>query len=135
MQRALAAYGRHLGTAFQLIDDVLDYRSDPDARGKNLGEDLAEGKPTLPLIHALRMPMRRRPAADPLARSAGQGGRDQTSGKCSPPLNRPGALQYTARLAQAEADQALAALAAVAGIAVPGWHSPRWPASPIERKH
>jgi octaprenyl-diphosphate synthase len=53
-QRALATYGKHLGTAFQLIDDVLDYRSDPAARGKNLGEDLAEGKMTLPLIHALR---------------------------------------------------------------------------------
>jgi len=53
-QRALAAYGKHLGTAYQLIDDVLDYRSDPASRGKNLGEDLAEGKMTLPLIHALR---------------------------------------------------------------------------------
>jgi octaprenyl-diphosphate synthase len=52
-QQALAAYGKHLGTAFQLIDDVLDYRSDPTTRGKNLGEDLAEGKMTLPLIHAL----------------------------------------------------------------------------------
>ena len=54
VQQALAAYGKHLGTAFQLIDDVLDYRSDPATRGKNLGEDLAEGKMTLPLIHALR---------------------------------------------------------------------------------
>src|SRR5215468_3405401 len=54
VQRSLALYGRHLGAAFQLIDDVLDYRSDPATRGKNLGEDLAEGKPTLPLIHALR---------------------------------------------------------------------------------
>jgi octaprenyl-diphosphate synthase len=53
-QRALAAYGKHLGTAYQLVDDVLDYRSDPGSRGKNLGEDLAEGKMTLPLIHALR---------------------------------------------------------------------------------
>jgi octaprenyl-diphosphate synthase len=53
-QRALAAYGKHLGTAYQLIDDVLDYRSDPSTRGKNVGEDLAEGKMTLPLIHALR---------------------------------------------------------------------------------
>src|SRR5246500_5884839 len=51
---ALAAYGRHLGTAYQLVDDVLDYRSSPAERGKNLGNDLAEGKPTLPLIHALR---------------------------------------------------------------------------------
>src|SRR6201993_5495433 len=51
---ALAAYGRHVGTAYQLVDDVLDYRSSPAERGKNLGDDLAEGKPTLPLIHALR---------------------------------------------------------------------------------
>ena len=54
VQQALATYGKHLGTAYQLIDDVLDYRSDPATRGKNLGEDLSEGKMTLPLIHALR---------------------------------------------------------------------------------
>src|ERR1700692_662821 len=54
VRRALAAYGRHLGTAYQLVDDVLDYRSTPQERGKNLGDDLAEGKPTLALIHALR---------------------------------------------------------------------------------
>jgi octaprenyl-diphosphate synthase len=54
VQRALATYGKHLGTAYQLVDDVLDYRSDPATRGKNLGEDLSEGKMTLPLIHALR---------------------------------------------------------------------------------
>ena len=44
----------HLGTAFQLIDDVLDYSGDEAATGKHLGDDLAEGKPTLPLIHAMR---------------------------------------------------------------------------------
>ncbi len=54
IEQALAAYGMHLGTAFQLIDDVLDYSSDSKALGKNIGDDLAEGKPTLPLIHALR---------------------------------------------------------------------------------
>jgi octaprenyl-diphosphate synthase len=54
VQQALGRYGKHLGTAYQLIDDVLDYRSDPATRGKNLGEDLNEGKPTLPLIYALR---------------------------------------------------------------------------------
>src|SRR2546430_6416317 len=54
IRKALASYGRHLGTAYQLVDDVLDYRSNPAERGKNLGDDLAEGKPTLPLIHALR---------------------------------------------------------------------------------
>ena len=50
----MARYGQHLGTAFQLIDDVLDYRADREALGKNLGDDLAEGKPTLPLIYALK---------------------------------------------------------------------------------
>ncbi len=52
-EQALAAYGMHLGTAFQLIDDVLDYSGDRTSIGKNLGDDLAEGKSTLPLIHAL----------------------------------------------------------------------------------
>lgn len=50
---AAADYGRHLGTAFQLADDVLDYEGDADTIGKNLGDDLAEGKPTLPLIHGI----------------------------------------------------------------------------------
>jgi len=51
--KALADYGLHLGLAFQLIDDVLDYNGDAKALGKNVGDDLAEGKPTLPLIHAM----------------------------------------------------------------------------------
>ena len=61
----MVAYGRHLGTAFQLVDDVLDYRADREALGKNLGDDLAEGKPTLPLIYALEPRRARRsgPAA------------------------------------------------------------------------
>ncbi|TCP10899.1 octaprenyl-diphosphate synthase [Crenobacter luteus] len=53
-EQALADYGMHLGTAFQIIDDVLDYSGDADTIGKSLGDDLAEGKPTLPLIHAMR---------------------------------------------------------------------------------
>ena len=77
----LAAYGRHLGTAYQLVDDVLDYRSNPKERGKNLGDDLAEGKPTLPLIHALKngsgRAARRDPRGDPARRhrAAGTGDR------------------------------------------------------------
>jgi octaprenyl-diphosphate synthase len=51
---AMKLYGMHLGTAFQLIDDVLDYQADAQELGKNIGDDLAEGKPTLPLIYALR---------------------------------------------------------------------------------
>lgn len=53
IEQAMAAYGMHLGTAFQLIDDVLDYRADSETMGKNVGDDLAEGKPTLPIIYAL----------------------------------------------------------------------------------
>jgi octaprenyl-diphosphate synthase len=110
VQQALGRYGKHLGTAYQLIDDVLDYRSDPETRGKNLGDDLAEGKPTLPLIHALRM-------ADPgmtdLIRAAIEhGGREQLSAILGA-IESTGGLQYTARLAQAEADLAIAALAAL----------------------
>jgi len=54
IRRALAAYGMHLGTAFQIADDVLDYQSSSDSMGKNIGDDLAEGKTTLPLIYAMR---------------------------------------------------------------------------------
>tara|TARA_Y100001960_G_C14635683_1_gene808143 strand:- start:171 stop:1142 length:972 start_codon:yes stop_codon:yes gene_type:complete len=54
VQDALKLYGMHLGTAFQLVDDVLDYSANADQMGKNLGDDLAEGKPTLPLIYAMQ---------------------------------------------------------------------------------
>ncbi|CAH9019827.1 Octaprenyl diphosphate synthase [Candidatus Nitrosacidococcus sp. I8] len=53
-EKAMAAYGMHLGTAFQLTDDVLDYGASSEDLGKNIGDDLAEGKPTLPLIYAMR---------------------------------------------------------------------------------
>jgi octaprenyl-diphosphate synthase len=53
VEESMQAYGKHLGTAFQLIDDVLDYTAQADEMGKNAGDDLAEGKPTLPLLHAM----------------------------------------------------------------------------------
>ena len=53
-EQAMARYGMHLGTAFQLVDDVLDYTADATEMGKNVGDDLAEGKPTLPLIIAMQ---------------------------------------------------------------------------------
>lgn len=53
IETALADYGRYLGTAFQLVDDLLDYSGNSEEMGKNVGDDLAEGKPTLPLIHVL----------------------------------------------------------------------------------
>jgi octaprenyl-diphosphate synthase len=54
IETALAQYGQHLGIAFQLIDDALDYKASSEELGKNLGDDLAEGKPTLPLIYAIQ---------------------------------------------------------------------------------
>lgn len=53
VEQAMAAYGLHLGTAFQLVDDILDYTADAQEMGKNVGDDLAEGKPTLPIINAI----------------------------------------------------------------------------------
>lgn len=52
--RDLSIYGRNVGIAFQIVDDLLDYQGDPEVTGKNVGDDLAEGKPTLPLIHVMR---------------------------------------------------------------------------------
>ena len=107
-QRALADFGRHLGTAYQLIDDVLDYQSNPTELGKNLGDDLAEGKPTLPLIQALKK------ASDPSTRSIMRGaiengGLEQLDVIVGA-IESTGALEYTRALAQDEADQALTAL-------------------------
>ena len=106
-QRALAIYGRHLGTAYQLIDDVLDYQSDPEERGKNLGDDLAEGKPTLPLIYALRNCAN---GCGALIREAIQsGGRDHLR-EVMTAIESSGGLEYTAARARSEAQQALRAL-------------------------
>jgi octaprenyl-diphosphate synthase len=104
---ALARYGRHLGTAFQLIDDVLDYRGGTDARGKNLGEDLAEGKPTLPLIHALRHGSAEQQQLIRLAIE--QGGLEQLH-RITGAIETTGGLDYTRRMAQREAEAALDAL-------------------------
>jgi octaprenyl-diphosphate synthase len=107
IQHALAQYGRHLGIAYQLVDDVLDFRSNPAERGKNLGDDLAEGKPTLPLIYALRS------ASEPdraLIRTAiRQGGLAQLEPIVSA-IESTGGLEYAAELARRESTAALAAL-------------------------
>jgi octaprenyl-diphosphate synthase len=107
LRRSLASYGRHLGTAYQLVDDVLDYRSDPGERGKNLGDDLAEGKPTLPLIHALRCGSEAQRAA--ICAAIEGGGRGQLEPVIAA-IDSTGGLEYATRLARAEADAALRAL-------------------------
>jgi octaprenyl-diphosphate synthase len=104
---AFAAYGRHVGTAFQLIDDVLDYRGDPDERGKNLGDDLAEGKPTLPLIHALQ---KGNGEQRKLVRLAIEQGGLAELGHITKAIEATGGLEYTTSLARKNADAALAAL-------------------------
>jgi octaprenyl-diphosphate synthase len=111
MQRSLAKFGRHLGTAYQLVDDVLDYRSDPATRGKNIGDDLAEGKPTLPLIHALKHGTDEQKR---IVRNAIEnGGIDQLDAIISA-IDSTGGLDYTMDLARTESDKALAALAPLA---------------------
>ena len=108
MQSALAAYGLHLGTAFQLIDDVLDYNADPEEIGKNIGDDLAEGKPTLPLIYVLEHGNTAQAAC---VRSAIEdGGRDRID-EVLEAIHATGALRYTRQLAQAEAERAVMSLA------------------------
>jgi len=109
-ERALAAYGLHLGVAYQLVDDVLDYRGSADEIGKNLGDDLAEGKPTLPLIQAIRASEGEQAALlRESIRSGGLAGIDRVIAA----VESTGAITYTARAAAAEADQALAALAEI----------------------
>jgi len=108
VEQAMIAYGRHLGTAFQLVDDALDYRADREALGKNLGDDLAEGKPTLPLIHALSQAA---PADAALLRSAIEQGRLDDLELITRTIESSGGLEYTARLAQHERDLAVGALA------------------------
>ncbi|MBV6422573.1 MAG: Octaprenyl diphosphate synthase [Steroidobacteraceae bacterium] len=110
VQDALRRYGRHLGTAYQMIDDVLDYRSDPAARGKNLGDDLAEGKPTLPLIHALRMG---NDAQQAQIRAAIEHGGLEHLDAIVAAIESTGGLDYTEGLARREAEQAVSALHAV----------------------
>ena len=106
-ERAMAQYGKHLGTAFQLIDDVLDYTSSSDDMGKNVGDDLAEGKPTLPLIYAMNNGSAEQSR---LIRTAiEQGGYDYIE-QVQVIIHATGALDYTASVARKEADLALDAL-------------------------
>jgi octaprenyl-diphosphate synthase len=111
VRQGLAAYGRHLGTAYQLVDDVLDYRSNPRERGKNLGDDLAEGKPTLPLIHALQHGSDQQRA---IIRDAIQKGGVAQLEPVIAAIDATGGLEYATRIAREHAAQAQAALAALA---------------------
>lgn len=112
-QEALGRFGRHLGTAYQLVDDVLDYRSDPATRGKNLGEDLAEGKPTLPLIHALRNARGEEAEAIRRAITRLDAAAPIDMQLIIASIDRSGGMDYTRALAESESRQAAEALAAL----------------------
>lgn len=109
-QEALARYGSQLGTAFQLIDDVLDYSGDFAQTGKNIGDDLAEGKPTLPLIYVMRHGASK--DADLIRTAIEQGGLEEFEPVLAA-IRNSGALEYTRRQAMIEAEKARAALAVI----------------------
>jgi len=110
VEDALAEFGQRLGVAFQLVDDVLDYSAAAEQMGKNAGDDLAEGKPTLPLIHAM---VNGTDDQRKLIRKAIEQGGLEDLGPIRLAIESTGGLEYTARLARQEADAAVAALALI----------------------
>jgi octaprenyl-diphosphate synthase len=110
---ACATYGQALGTAFQVIDDVLDYDGDVDKMGKNLGDDLREGKVTLPLIIAMQRGTAEQAAVLRAAIEKGESDSEALQ-HIATIVRDTGALQATRQAAQAEAERASAALATFA---------------------
>jgi octaprenyl-diphosphate synthase len=110
--QAAAEYGRRVGTAFQLIDDALDYSGDPAALGKNVGDDLREGKVTLPLIHVLKNGTAGEKA---LVEAAIRDGHTAEFDAIHHAVERCGSLHYTRELAQSEAQAARDCVARILG--------------------
>ncbi|WP_285765215.1 polyprenyl synthetase family protein [Biformimicrobium ophioploci] len=100
---ALRAYGYHLGQAFQLVDDALDYRGNAEELGKNVGDDLAEGKPTLPLIYTMRHGTEAQAA---LVRSAIENSGTDKLGAILEAIEACGAIDYTLQMARTQAEMA-----------------------------
>lgn len=111
VETALQNYGKFLGTAFQLIDDVMDYTSNGKEMGKNVGDDLAEGKPTLPLLYAMRngTPEQTAMIREAIELSNGMEKLDAILEA----MHQTGSLEYTAKRAEEEADKAIAELAII----------------------
>ena len=103
-EQAMADYGMHLGTAFQLIDDVLDYSSSSKEMGKNVGDDLAEGKPTLPLIYAMRNGTEQQ--ATVVRKAIEQGGLEYID-QVMEAIAATGAIAYTEQTAKKESELAI----------------------------
>lgn len=109
-EKAIAAYGMHLGTAFQLTDDILDYSGDYQDTGKNLGDDLAEGKPTLPLIYAIKNGSSEQAA---IIRRAIEKSGDGGFQPVLEVIQQTGALDYARQRAQDESNIASATIASL----------------------
>lgn len=109
IELAMQKYGKHLGTAFQLVDDVLDYTSSSEEMGKQAGDDLAEGKPTLPLLHAMWHAHKDDAQLIKDAIENANGLEHLTH--IVEVMEKSGSLSYTKELAQAEADKAKEAIA------------------------
>jgi octaprenyl-diphosphate synthase len=109
-ESAMICYGQNLGTAFQLVDDALDYNASAEELGKNLGDDLAEGKPTLPLIYAMENCSESERKV--LREAIEQGGIDKLT-EIQAVVESTGALEYTASRAQEAADVAINALSGI----------------------
>ena len=108
IEKAMTLYAMHLGSAFQLVDDLLDYSHSSETIGKNIGDDLAEGKPTLPLIHAMRQGTDKQ--ATIIREAIEQGQRDRIH-EIITIINETGAIDYTAHAAAQEVAYAKQALA------------------------
>lgn len=108
IEEAMTLYAMHLGSAFQLVDDLLDYSHSSETIGKNIGDDLAEGKPTLPLIHAMRQGTDKQAAI--IREAIEQGQRDRIE-EIITIINETGAIDYTAHAAAQEVAYAKQALA------------------------
>jgi octaprenyl-diphosphate synthase len=107
VEQSLASYGQHLGVAFQLVDDLLDYSSSSEALGKNVGDDLAEGKPTLPLIHAMQhATVKDKKTLSEAIRSGGLDKIDEVIAI----IESTKSLTYTSQRASAEAEKAKQAI-------------------------
>ncbi|WP_419149031.1 octaprenyl diphosphate synthase [Pseudoalteromonas 'SMAR'] len=108
VKQALKLYGMHLGTAFQLVDDILDYSANAELLGKNIGDDLAEGKPTLPLIYAMQKASQ--PQTEQIRKAIKQGDGLEYIDDILATLSDTKALDFTMAKAQEEAKKAIAQL-------------------------
>jgi octaprenyl-diphosphate synthase len=107
-EKAMQEYGKYLGTAFQLVDDIMDYTADAKAMGKNIGDDLAEGKPTLPLLYAMQHgnAQQKQLIRDAIEHCNGMEHLDEILAA----MEQTGSLVYTQKKAELEADKAISAL-------------------------